>query len=117
MRTLSAGVVLCALIAAPAHATGGMTCRTAGARPVEVGLVISHTVIASVVSARLRDGETVVPVDVAQAWLDPNELRLDLVDPNALRHELRLRTKRHGATYDGTLLRGGKQRWVRCRES
>jgi hypothetical protein len=114
---LSTGALLCMLIAAPAHATGGLTCRTAGARPIEVVLVISHTVIPSVVSARLRDGRSNVTVRVAQSWLDSNGLRLDLVDSNAIRHELRLRANRDGQAFDGTLWRGGKHRWVRCRES
>ncbi|WP_458390115.1 hypothetical protein [Sphingomonas sp. F9_3S_D5_B_2] len=92
-----------------------MICRTAGVRPIELGLVISHTAVPAVISARLREGTRDVPVQVAQSWLEASELRLDLVDPNAVRHELRLRTKRAGRTYDGTLWRAGKQRWVRCR--
>lgn len=112
-------VILFAALAAasaPAAATGGLVCRTADARPIDVSLVIGHTAVPSVVSARLRDGGAAVPVQVAQAWLEANEFRLDLVDPNAVRHELRLRAKRNGRTYDGTLWRGGKARWVRCRE-
>ena len=104
------------LASAPAHASGGLTCRTAGSNPVELGLVIGHTAVASVVSARLSDNRREIPVSVAQAWLEPNEIRLDLVDRNATRHELRLRAKRNGASYDGSLWRNGKRRWVRCRE-
>lgn len=116
MRRLIIASPLLALSATPAQATGGLVCRTAGERPIEVSLVIGHTVVSSVVSARLVDGSEQVPVAVAQAWLEPDELRLDLVDPQALRHELRLRAKRNGRTLDGTLWRGGKRRWVRCRE-
>jgi hypothetical protein len=105
------------MIAAPAYATGGLTCRTPDPRPIELSLVISHTIVPSVVSASLREGRSNVPVRVAQSWLDRTELRLDLVDPNALRHELRLRAKRNGQTFDGSLWRNGKKRWVRCRES
>jgi hypothetical protein len=106
-----------AMEAAPAHTTVGLICRTAGIRPIEVSLVIGHTVISSVVSARLRDAGADVPVRVGQSWLDSRELRLDLTDPRAVRHELRLRTVRKDLTFDGVLWRGGMRRWVRCREN
>lgn len=104
-------------IAAPAHATGGLLCRTAGSRPVELSLVTSHTVVESVVSAALRDNGRSVPASVAQSRLDLQELRIDLVDPNAVRHEARLRAKKNGGFYDGSIWRGGRRQWVRCRES
>ncbi len=116
MRIFIAAALVSLLIATPAHATGGLICRTAGSHPIEATFVISHTVVPSVVSARLRDSGRDVPVRVAQSWLEPNELRLDLVDLNAVRHELRLRVKRNGRTYDGALWRAAKRRWVRCRE-
>ena len=117
MRSLVPVALVALAAAAPAQATGGMLCRTAGANPVELSLVIGHTAVSTIVSARLTDGGRIVPVSVAQAWLDPAELRLDLADPNALHHELRLRTRRNGDSYDGSLWRGGKRRWVRCREA
>lgn len=117
MWRILVAIALVALVSAPAHSTGGLVCRTAGVRPSEVSLVIGHTVVSSVVSARLRDGGVDVPVRVGQSWMDSRELRLDLVDPNALRHEARLRVKRKDVTFDGTLWRGGKRRWVRCREN
>lgn len=103
-------------ITAPAHATGGLVCRTAGANPVEAWLVVSHAVVPSVVSAWLSDSGRNVAVKVAQAWLEPNEIRIDLTDPNAMRHELRIRAKINGSVYDGSLWRNGVRRWVRCRE-
>jgi hypothetical protein len=115
-RKLVLAAVVAACIAAPAHATGGLICRTAGARPIEVSLVVGHTAVSAIVSARLKDGGRVIPAQVAQAWLEPAELRIDLVDLNAARHELRLRAKRKGDTYDGSLWRLGQRRWVRCRE-
>jgi hypothetical protein len=114
---LAAGLALACLAASPAWATGGLACRTAGPRPIDVELVLSHTVVSSVVSARLRDSGREIAVAVAQAWLDPAELRLDLVDPNAMRHELRIRARKAGRGYDGSLWRGGIRRWVRCREA
>lgn len=104
-------------IAVPAQATGGLTCRTAGARPLVVSLVIGHTAVSPVVSASLRDNDRSVPVSVAQSWLEPSELRLDLADPNAIRREARLLAKKNGRFYDGSISRGGRTRWVRCRES
>jgi hypothetical protein len=103
-------------LAGPAQASGGLVCRTAGARPVEVAMVIGHTAVSSVVSARLRDNGRDIPVAVAQSWLEPGEVRLDLVDRNAVRHELRLRARRNSSLYDGSIWRQGQRRWVRCRE-
>ena len=104
------------LVATPATASGGLICRTAGARPIEVALVISHTAVSSVVSARLTDAGRQVPVALAQSWLEPNGVWLDLTDRNAVRHELRLSVKRNGSVYDGSIWRSGQRRWVRCRE-
>jgi hypothetical protein len=55
-------------------------------------------------------------VSVAQSWLEPKEVRLDLTDKQALRHEARLLVQANGRVYDGSLWRSGKRRWVRCRE-
>lgn len=117
MKKIVLAAALAIGIAAPAQATGGLVCRTAGPGRIELALVISHTAVASVVSARLTDAGRAVPVAVAQSWLEPAELRLDLTDRNAMRHELRLRARRNGAVYDGSLWRGGQRRWVRCREA
>jgi len=116
MNQLVFGGLAAFFAASPAFAAGGLLCRTSGARPVEVRLVVSHTAVPAVASARLIDGGRHVPVALAQAWLEPNEVRVDLTDRNAQRHELRLRAKRNGQNYDGSLWRSGKRRWVRCRE-
>ena len=117
MTKLLIGLPLLLLAATPAAATSGLICRTSGQRPIEVALVISHTAVSAVVSARLSDNGRDVPVSLAQAWLDPREVRVDLVDKQALRHELRLHAVRRGAGFDGVLWRLGQRRWVRCRES
>lgn len=106
------------LTSAPAHATGGLICSTAGNRPFQLSLVISHTAVPSIVSARLIDNGSEVPVATAQSWLDTGEVRIDLTDRNAMRHEARLRAIRRQGTrsYDGSLWRGGRRHWVRCRE-
>jgi hypothetical protein len=113
-RILAAALTLG--LGSPAFAAGGLVCRTAGTQPIETWLVVSHTAVPTIVSARLQDNGRHVPVAVAQAWLEPNELRVDLVNRNATRHELRLRARRSGPGYDGTLWRNGQRRWVRCRE-
>ena len=105
------------LIAAPADATSGMICETAGARPIRLYVVIGHAALPAVASARLEEQGRDVPIAVAQSWLDSRELRLDLVDPKSLRHELRLRVIQNGDRYDGSVWRKGIRRWVRCRES
>lgn len=119
MKILAPVALLIAVfgLAAPAQASGGMVCRTAGARPIDLRLVISHTAVSVVVSARLTDAGRVVPVALAQSWIEPEEIRVDLVDRNAQRHEMRLRASRNGRVYDGSVWRGGKRHWVRCREA
>lgn len=119
MRKLVPALVLALFAAAPAQATGGFTCRTAGPRPVEVSVGFGHVPGAPLLadSTRLVDNGRNVPVRTPQWWLDQSELRLLLTDPNAMRLELALKAKRNGPAYDGSLWRGGKRRWVRCRES
>lgn len=111
-----ASLVVAFGLAAPGHASGGLMCRTAGPRPIDLRLVISHTAVSAVVSARLIDNGRDVPVALAQSWLEPNDIRVDLVDRNAQRHELRLRVSKNGRVYDGSMWRGGKRHWTRCRE-
>ena len=105
------------LFPAAAHATGGFTCRTAGARPIEVALGFGHLPGSPLILTRLTDNRRAIPVRSAQWWLDDRELRLILTDPNAQRREVIIKARRNGRTYDGDLWRGGKRVWVRCRES
>ncbi len=107
---------LAACVAAPAQATGGMVCRTAGPRPVEVSVGFGHVPGAPLIARRLLDTGRNVPVKDAQWWLDNDELRVILISPDALREEVRVKAKRNGYVYDGSLWRNGQQRWVRCRE-
>ena len=118
MRFLAplAAAVAAFCVAVPAHATGGMVCRTAGARPIELTIGIGHVAGSPLVSARLLESGRTVPVSAAQWWLDDREVRLVLVGPNALKQELLLRATRNGRAYDGNVWRGGQRRWVRCRE-
>ena len=104
------------LAAAPAQATGGFICRTAGTRPVEVAIGFGHVPGAPLILTRLTDNGRNVPVQSAQWWLDNDEMRLLLIDPDGRQEQLKLKAKRKGWTYDGSLWRLGKSRWVRCRE-
>jgi hypothetical protein len=104
-------------IATPAQATGGFVCRTAGSDPVEVAVGFGHVPGSPLIVTRLLDRGGEVPVAEAQWWLDNSELRVLLISPDALRQEVLVRATRNGHVYDGSLWRGGKRRWVRCRES
>lgn len=102
--------------ATPALASGGLSCRTGGPRPVQVDLTYGHVFGTPLVASRLLDNGRRIPVAHPQWWLDRNEVRLVLIKPDAGREELRLVAKRNGGTYDGSIWRGGKRRWIRCRE-
>ncbi len=104
------------VLATPAHATGGLTCRTAGAKPIELSLGFGHVPGSPLILTRLIDTGRTVPVSAAQWWLDNQEVRLLLIGANATKQELLLRAKRNGYTYDGSIWRFGERRWVRCRE-
>lgn len=100
----------------PAHATGGLVCRTAGSRSVEVSLGFGHVPGSPLILARLLDNGRQVPVKSAQWWLDNDEVRVVLVDPGAVREHLVMRARRNGSVYDGSLWRDGRRHWVRCRD-
>ena len=118
MRFLASLAATIALIgfAAPAHATGGLVCRPAGARPILLSIGFGHVPGSPLLLTQLIDAGRSVPVSAAQWWLDDKEVRLVLIGPNALKQELLLRATRHGHAYDGNVWRGGQRRWVRCRE-
>lgn len=117
MKVLAPVLVVIAIgVAAPAHATGGLICRTAGPRPIQVSVGFGHVPGSPLILTQLLDNGRTVPVKSAQWWLDNSEVRLLLVGPNAMREELLLRAKRNRWTYDGSLWRSGKRHWVRCRE-
>ncbi len=56
-------------------------------------------------------------VTAAQWWFDAGEFKLLLIAQDARQEELVLRATRNGAFYDGSVWRGGRKRWVRCREA
>ena len=118
MNKLVLGTPLALLAAAPALATGGMVCSTAGPRPIHISIGFGHAPGAPLLAdaTRLTDNGRNIPVTAPQWWLDGSELRILLADPGAMRREAIVRTRRRGQVYDGSLWRGGKRRWVRCRE-
>lgn len=116
MKKLLLALPLALFAATPAEATGGFVCRTAGANPVEVAVGFGHVPGSPLIARRLIDRGRLVPVADAQWWLDSKELRVLLISPQAQRKEVEVRAKRNGHVYDGSLWRGGKRRWVRCRE-
>ena len=116
MKVLAPFAVAAIAFAAPAHATGGLVCRTAGAKPIEANLGFGHVPGSPLILTRLLDSGRNIPVTAAQWWLNDKEVRVIFVSPNAHRQELLLRAKRSGHVYDGSLWRGDKRRWVRCRE-
>lgn len=119
---MKSAILVCSvalLAAAPAQATTGLLCNTGRDAPIHLALAVSHTAVPSVVSVRLTDRRREVPVVTAQSWFDQSEVRVDLTDRNATRHEARLRASWRATTqsYDGSLWRNGRRHWVRCRES
>ena len=56
------------------------------------------------------------PPRISQAWIDENELKLDIVDANAEQRLARLVTRRRGRLYVGTLLFRQHTIRVRCGE-
>ena len=116
MKRLLLALPLTIAVATPAQATGGLVCQTAGAQPIEVSVGFGHVPGSPLILTRLRDNGRNVPVKSAQWWLDNDEMRLLLIDPDARRRQLTLKVKRNGLVYDGSLWRDGKRRWVRCRD-
>jgi hypothetical protein len=117
IRLLGAVLGIAAFTAAsPASASGGLSCRTGAPGPVQIDLAFGHVFGTPLVSSRLLDSGRNIPVAHPQWWLDRNEVRLVLTGPDANREELRLIAGRKGAVYDGSIWRGGKRRWIRCRE-
>ncbi len=115
MKKLLLAIPLALLGATPAAATQGITCRTASGPPIELSLVFGAA--PSILQPQLTVGGRRVPVMVGQSWIEDPEIRVDLYDPQLLRQELRLKVRRTGSAFDGSVWRGGQQRWIRCREA
>lgn len=112
---LFGAAALAVLVAAPASATQGLSCRTASGPRLELHLVLGAR--PSVLQPRLAIGGRRIPVVFGQHWMDGRDFWLDLYDPQLTKRELRLKVRRAGFAWDGSVWAGGTRRWVRCRES
>ena len=116
MNKILLALGIAVVVATPAQAIGGLICRTGGSGPLIVSLGFGHVPGSPLILTRLTDNGRQVPVQSAQWWLDDRELRAVLISPNAMREEAMLRARRNGYVYDGSVVRNGRRRWVRCRE-
>ena len=107
------------ILSVPAHATGGLSCKTADERPIVVSLGFGHVPSAGLFLARLLDDEREIQVTASQWWMHGPELRLALVSEGATKEELILIAHWNDAarSYDGSVWRSGRKHWVRCREA
>lgn len=107
MKSIILAAVVGLAVAAPAQATGGFVCRTSGARPIQLSVGFGHAAGAPLLqdATRLSDNGRAVAVSAPQWWFDGTELRLLLADPNGMRREAIVKTRRNG-----------QRRWARCRE-
>jgi hypothetical protein len=103
----------------PAHATGGLLCKTAGDHPIEVSVGFGHVPSPGLFLARLVDDSREIEVTASQWWMRGSELRLALISPDAMTEELILMASWNDQahSYDGSVWRSGRKRWVRCREA
>ncbi len=116
MRNLILASAAAILVAAPAHATGGMSCRTAAEPEISIDVGFGHTAGSGLFMARLQVAGEDIAVQAPQWWLDGEELRLLLTDEQATERLAVVRATRNGDTYDGSVVYGGKRHWIRCYE-
>lgn len=110
--------MLCA--ASPVSATSTILCRStiSPTDGPQLSLVVGTGGIAqahfALADARFTTGEGPV---IAQAWIDPYALKLDIADANADARIVRLDTRRRrGSDYLGILVHNGRSWRVRCSE-
>ena len=117
MRYLILATAAAILASAPAHATGGFSCKTASDPQIAIDVGFGHTAGAALFSRRLHVGDEEIAVDAPQWWLDDDELRVLLTDTQANERLAVVKAKRKGDAYDGTVVYQGRRHWIRCRES
>jgi hypothetical protein len=128
MRLAPAAALLALCLSAPALATGGLLCRPVSGEGPTLGLVIGHGVGAGIAGANLTEHGQIRStfkeqdgLHIGQSWIDSQRVWLDLVDANAMRHELKLRAlfqpKMRFRPALGTLSGDGRTWNVRCEES
>lgn len=108
---------------APALATSTIACTVADYPGMDLVITVGHGTGASIVAATISDGGEEISTansggaTIAQAWIDEDALKLDLVDANAARYLARLDARRRGNAYAGTLLYRGRTWRVLCEEA
>lgn len=125
LATCIAAALLAA--ASPAFATGTILCRStiSPTDGPQLSLVVGHGAGSGVSQARLTFGDQSFTTGqgpaapaIAQAWLDRDMLKLDIVDSNAEAVIVRLDTRRRrGSDYLGMLRYRGRTWRVRCEEA
>lgn len=109
--------------ATPAFATSSIHCQTRARSGVELYLSVGTGPGFSILSAHLVDGRvgwttgaTRTSPMIAQAWLDNDQLRLEIVDSNAEDFVLKLYGRKiRGSAYAATLDWRGRAIAVICR--
>lgn len=117
MRSLLIALPAFAMLASPAHATGGFVCRTASDPSIEIAVGFGHTTGSALFATSLQVDGGDVPVEAPQWWLDDSELRLVLTDPQANERLAVVKAVRKDDAYDGAVMYQGRRHWIRCRES
>jgi hypothetical protein len=119
----AAAVLAAGLAATPAAATQGLNCRpVSGAGPV-IDIVTGAGLVSVGVTDRGATLSTMGPgarLAAHQSWFDEERVWIDLIDPDHMRDEGKLRLQyvgrgraRHLA---GTFVRAGRLARVRCQE-
>lgn len=108
--------------ASPALASAGFDCETTDGSNIVMSGNMARAIAAPLNAASLQvAGETLSTtaepprILVGQSWLDREELRVDLVDPQLERFEAQLRVRFNAeGEATGTLARNGRSHPVRC---
>jgi hypothetical protein len=121
MRKLILGLAAATAWAAPAHATGTISCRSTSDESVTIDLVIGSLAGPVIAQARFASGARQQTTGeggpmLMQAWLDRDALYADIGDPNGERYLVQLRANRRlgRGPYAGTLKIDDRTHQVRC---
>ena len=110
-----------AAFAAPAQATGTISCTSTSDESVTITLVIGSLAGPVIAQARFASGSREQTTGdggpmLMQAWIDRDALYADIGDPNGERYLAQLRANRRlgQGAYAGTLKIDGRTHQVRC---
>ena len=129
MRIIFGIALASVVVASPASATGGLSCRPVDGAGPTIDVATGRVLVPAILSVTLREGRKIMtagPINsegkhslvVGQAWYDPQEVRVDLLDVRQARFEGKLRvrfgTGRFGHVALGSFSRRGRTYRVRC---